>query len=232
MQPTFKDYYFATFRIPRIISVDFSIWSKLPSGDLGVHIHIPGEERYISFCSSAVINLKNLNRGYSTIYSLDSAASFTPLVPEYFTSDRVLFDALIKGENPSHIERLLVKAKISEMSPTDFIELVRIEFLKKMKSTFTSKFKVKELNPYTEGKDTIETILSPMFLEKVSATFNRSFNKMGRYLNPKINQKYSHVLKLNEINSVIDSCGKIKLLSDLQNDLLVNSNLYKKSVKI
>lgn len=69
-------------------------------------------------------------------------------------------------------------------------------------------------------------------IECISILVPHDFNKMSRYLNPKINQKYSHVLKINEVNSVIDSCVKIKLLSDLQKNLLVNSNLNKKSVKI
>lgn len=238
----FKKYFFATYKIPTEFNQDFNIWSKIPWGELGVTIYIPGDTTYCQFNILTNVGLYgyNKNDGIKKVsYELTRlAASTSPRVSEYFKSDEVLFSKIIDKDSDfckNNIESsFLIQKNIFDISLTDFITLVENEFNKKVEETLTKDFQVYRRDKEIGLDVPFETTLELELTKKSVSSFHRAFNKTKRYCNLKINQKYEKdfgTLSLDLFNKILTSHELAILKRNLDKELKPNL-LANKRIKV
>lgn len=224
----FRDHFFALFKFPHIVQNDFRVWKNIPWADLGVTIYIPSKVHYIKLD----IHTENALRGYkpnqgdlTCLFSLESAASSTPFINQYYPSDEITINALVNCNSNN-----LLLGHNEFITPTDFVTLVEKAFYKELDNRINHQFKIID-NDFGE----LSTSITPNYNERSKATFKRAFTKCRKYLNPQLNKKYvgSHFLDDSVVN--LDIALNDLYLKKLKQDLdieLINITPTAKVMKI
>lgn len=238
----FKNYFFATYKIPTEFHHDFNVWSKIPRGEFGVTIYIPGDVSYGKFNITTNVGLYGYNKkdGIKKVsYQFTRfCVNSSPRVSSYYKSDELLFSRLVEENSEyclNNIESFfLTKKNIFDISLIDFISLTEKEFNQKVKETLTPEFYVFERNKELGLDIPFETTIDVALTEKSVASFHRAFNKTKRYCNPKVNQKYERdfgTMSLESFNKILSGHELSTLKRNLDKEL-VNKEGTNKRVKI
>lgn len=230
----YKEYYFATLSIPKIIGTDFSTWNTKPTGLLSVQIYIPGEHHYATFKINSqivLIDYKANSDIKETTYQLNSPANISLSIHEANTVNELILDNIIRNRKSSN--QLLLATKKIDTDISNFLNSVETLFFENLEKTFTAIFKLEEKLKKDGKVQSINTNFSLDFINKVAKTFKRAFNKSKRLID--INQNALYVPKLLnqktliDLNEILSANELLGLKNKLENDL-TNSN--KSAVKL
>lgn len=225
----FKDFLFATYDIPQKLVENFTMQLGVYTGRINVKIYVPGENEFISFTIRTAIELNNLFfRDKSCHYQLAGTFKNPPAIGPYYTSDKKLFNEVINNQKTTYTSRLLCKAKISEVSLSDFIELTKESFKNIVPTIFCEDFKLKDGNGQT-----INPILNPNFNRTLIEDYNKSFNTIKNILVPDPDYIIgSFTLNKNEIESlkaITHEVNIVRLRQELADSLIIKETNTKKT---
>lgn len=245
--PNFKNYFFATFKISQELNRDFSIFNKVPCGELAVTVYIPGEKQYCQFTISTNIGLYGYNRDNSAkevIYKPTKikADTYSRVFNEYRKSDEVFFAKMLEDSldlNEHTKFSFLVKESIYDISLADFISLVEDTFLQKVKSTLSDDFQVyRENHPSSHTSFNKKILLTTQVdinsINESLQSFKTEFKKARMLCNYPKNRKFLKVFipaALITFNEILASHSLPNLKKQLETELS-SQNLKSNKVKI
>lgn len=226
MSLNFKDYFFATCKIPVRIDSDFKVYTKIPWGDIFVKIYVPGKDSLVVLAITSEVAIRNhsiLNKEVATL-TYESPSKIDLSVRGYQWLDYDLFGDIVNLNNPEKTNRILAKKQNKDISLHDFICLCENAFLTKLKNTLNNNYRL-----VNASNEPIHTHLDIDILEKLEKTFIKSFNKLKKIIDPELSttnysKLFSNPLLISNFNEVISEFELTKLRFDLDNNLKENKS--------